>query len=45
MMKLNLNDAEVAEFKDLLYTCVEIQSPIINSGIAEAVLRQIEEDG
>lgn len=43
-LKLNLSDEEYVEFKDLLYTCVDSGLPILNDGIAELVLKRIENE-
>ncbi len=43
-LKLDLSNDEYEEFKDLLYTCADSEIPILNKGIAELVLRRIEED-
>lgn len=42
-LKINLSDEEYGEFKDLLYTCIDSELPILNDIIAETVLRRIED--
>jgi len=42
-IKFNLTDKEHEEFKDLLYTCVYGELPVLNGNIAGLVLKKIEE--
>ena len=43
-LKINLSDNEYNEFKDLLYVCSDCGMPILNKGIAELVLKRIEDE-
>jgi deoxycytidylate deaminase len=43
MLKLNLNNNEYYDFIDLIDNCINCEYPIINSKIAEIVMRKIKE--
>ncbi len=46
MMRVNipLSDIEYTEFKDLLYICSDCELPLLDSKIAEKVLKILEDD-
>lgn len=43
-LKFNLSNQEYEEFKDLLFICSDYEMPLINKGIAEIVLKRIEDE-
>ena len=43
MISINLPNDEANDFANILYTCVELDYPIMNVDLVEKVIKQIEE--
>ena len=43
-IKLELDDEEYYEFRDLLEYCINVGVPFLNDGIAEKIAKMIEEE-
>ena len=44
MISIRLPDQEAEDLADILYTCVELDHPVVNVDLVEKVIKQIEDE-
>lgn len=44
MISIRLPNEEANDLADILYTCVELEHPVVNVNLVEKVIKQIEDE-